>query len=220
MRVVYVPNLPSVEGGSSLPFEKRKNRVVMVGRLSPQKDPEWFVDFVRLANSESFPAVRAHSMPNTARLRSSEEDPDFIQARKVWESVEFLWVGDGEARYREILEQAGVRVMGWAESKEVAKTLREAKVYIHSARWEGFPITILDAHACGAAIVARKATYLDGVRGVEVENTEVAVREVKKLLENSKKWQKNQEVWGKALANNTSLLAKKRLGQVYKLPIS
>ena len=184
MRVVYVPNLPSVASGSSLPFGRRKDRVVMVGRLSPQKDPEWFVDFVRLVG------------------------------------VEFVWVGDGEARYREILEQAGVRVMGWAESKEVAKTLREAKVYLHSARWEGFPITILDAHACGAAIVARKATYLEGVRGVEAGTVEAAVREVQKLLENSQKWQKNKAVWDKALADNTSLLAKKRLSQVYKLPIS
>ena len=37
---------------------------------------------MRSANFESFPAVRAHRMSNTARLRSSEEDPNFIQTHK------------------------------------------------------------------------------------------------------------------------------------------
>jgi len=39
--------------------------------------------FVCSANFESFPAVRAHANPNTPRLRSSEEDSNFIQADKT-----------------------------------------------------------------------------------------------------------------------------------------
>ena len=187
-QAVFVPNLASVKSpNSSLPFAKRGDLVVMLGRLSPQKDPGWFAEVARVAATNG-------------------DD----------KGVEFVWVGDGGAEYRKQLEGIGVRVTGWLEAKEVAKILGRAKAYLHTAKWEGFPIALLDAAECGAAVVARKATYLEGVRGAQtVVSTEEAARTILEILEDEKKWAKNRKNWEIALEGNTALLAAKRLQDAY-----
>ena len=179
---IYVPNMESVASDASLPFRKRKNMVVMVGRLCPQKDPGWFAEV----------------------------------AREVEREVEFVWVGDGEKKYRKVLKDAGVRVTGWKSPKEVAKILGESKVYLQTALWEGFPIALLDGARCGVAVVAREAMYLEGVRNARAVGSSVeAAEEIDALLGEIKEWKLNRERWKKALTNNNAVVAKKRLCTAY-----
>ncbi len=44
---------------------------------------------------------------------------------------------------------------GWVAATGVPQALSELDLYIHTARWEGFPIAVLDAHSTGLPILVR-----------------------------------------------------------------
>jgi len=70
------------------------NRVGVVAREvgNAVKAKNGKTDFMGSANFASFPAVRTRRMSNTSRLRSSKEDPNFIQTKK---SVKYIFVTGG-----------------------------------------------------------------------------------------------------------------------------
>ncbi|WP_198303492.1 glycosyltransferase [Cellulomonas sp. PSBB021] len=80
--------------------------------------------------------------------------------------LDFTWLGDGDPALCDSLRAAGVRVTGWLDANQLAQRLQRADVYLHSAEYEGFPISILDAHASGLPIVARE---IDAVRHLDLE---------------------------------------------------
>jgi glycosyltransferase involved in cell wall biosynthesis len=96
--------------------------VVMVGRISPQKDPELFAEVAR----------------------SFEGD-----------DVRFRWIGDGDAEERSALEDAGVEVSGWIPPHELHDRLERAALYLHTAAWEGGPVSTIEAASLGVPILAR-----------------------------------------------------------------
>ena len=96
--------------------------VIMVGRISPQKDPELFAKVAR----------------------SFDED-----------DVTFTWIGDGDAEERSALEEAGVTVSGWIPPHELRRRLQHAALYLHTAAWEGGPVSTIEAASLGVPILAR-----------------------------------------------------------------
>jgi len=65
----------------------------------------------------------------------------------------FIWVGDGDAGYRTLLEEAGCEVTGWCNRAAVAQHLGRAHVYLQTSRWEGLPISVIQALAAGVPCV-------------------------------------------------------------------
>jgi glycosyltransferase involved in cell wall biosynthesis len=124
---VYVPNAltatdrpPVAEIGPD-----SRPHLLGVGRLFPQKDPEFFAAAVE--------AVRAAGI-----------------------EVDATWIGDGEAHLRRRLLAADIEVTGWLPREESLRRLAQpGGIYLHSARWEGFPFAILEAHAAGLPLVIR-----------------------------------------------------------------
>ncbi|MDI9957810.1 MULTISPECIES: glycosyltransferase [unclassified Rhodococcus (in: high G+C Gram-positive bacteria)] len=98
-----------------------RSRVVMVGRIFPQKDPQLFADIA-------------------SRLSSR---------------FEFVWVGDGEAVLKESLVESGVRVTGWIPAEQVLDEVRASSLYLHTAAWEGAPISAAEAAAVGVSVISR-----------------------------------------------------------------
>jgi len=126
-RVVLIPN-PSAFEGASAPASLRGGdahprplKVLMVGRLSPQKDPELYAGVANLLS------------PELATL---------------------TWVGDGTPEAREALEGASVSVTGWMSQEDVKSSLLSADLYLHTARWEGAPMTAIDAAALGTPVIS------------------------------------------------------------------
>lgn len=103
--------------------------VVMVGRISAQKDPSFFAAMARAVRSE----------------------------------IRWRWVGDGDADLKEELEAAGVEVTGWVPNDQVHKHIARADLYLHSAKWEGAPITLLESAALGTPVLARGIDCLEGL---------------------------------------------------------
>jgi glycosyltransferase involved in cell wall biosynthesis len=124
---VYVPNaLPKVDTPPRVPDKAHAPlHLFGVGRLFPQKDPGFF-------------AASVHA------VRSAGID------------IRATWIGDGETRLRRQLKSAGIEVTGWLPREESLRRLAEpGGIYLHSARWEGFPFAILEANAVGLPMIIR-----------------------------------------------------------------
>ncbi|WP_354512351.1 glycosyltransferase [Paenarthrobacter sp. 4246] len=94
-----------------------------------------------------------------------QKDPAFFSEvaaalRSKVPSVRFQWIGDGDPELRRGLERAGIQVTGWLDNPGVAESLASSSVYVHSAAYEGFPLSILDAAAQGVPIAARSISAL------------------------------------------------------------
>lgn len=104
--------------------------VVASGRLSAQKDPVHFLDIVK-------------------RFRD----------RHPLSEVRFEWIGNTDATHQVSFDEAGVAVTGWLSREEARERLARASVYVHTARWEGFPVSILDAVDAGVPLAVRDQPY-------------------------------------------------------------
>lgn len=133
-RTVLLNNVAASDITPSLASERRSHtlKVVGAGRLSPQKDPEFFLNCIESLRRNGYPV-----------------DP--------------LWIGGGNAEVEAMLHAADIPTTGWLTRSESLKRMSDADVYIHSARWEGFPIAVLEAALAGVAIVVRDIPAFMGV---------------------------------------------------------
>jgi glycosyltransferase involved in cell wall biosynthesis len=65
--------------------------------------------------------------------------------RKIRPDLEFVWIGAGDEELEQLLRSGKVHVTGWLDKVEMAKFLSSAAVYVHTSKFEGFPIAVLDA---------------------------------------------------------------------------
>ena len=114
---VFENNIPPVNP----PFD-----VVTVGRVSPQKDPQFFLETAHLFK----------------RMKS-----------KV--NVQFHWLGDGDKKHVKALKAAGIQVSGMLDHHTLLKRLSRAHLYIHTAAWEGMPLTMLEAAKMNIPLIIR-----------------------------------------------------------------
>jgi glycosyltransferase involved in cell wall biosynthesis len=97
-----------------------------------------------------------------------QKDPDFfistIQAlRKAGHTFEAIWIGGGDPNLTAKLADQNIKVTGWLSRHEAIVQLRSADVYIHTAAWEGFPITLIEAVSLNVPVIARAIPALEGV---------------------------------------------------------
>jgi L-malate glycosyltransferase len=117
---------------ADLEMDPRRTVVGWMGRLEPQKAPLDFLEALRLL---------------------APRHPD----------AQFLMAGEGSLREQvlnrvEALGLAGrVRLLPW--QTDPARTLQAFDIYVLSSRWEGLPLTLLEAMASGCAVVS---TDVDG----------------------------------------------------------
>lgn len=71
--------------------------------------------------------------------------------------VRFVWIGCGDAASEARLRAAGVQVTGWLQRDEVQHLLSQASVYVQTSRWEGMPLSVLQALAAGVPCVVSNA---------------------------------------------------------------
>ncbi len=96
-----------------------------------------------------------------------QKDPQFFAdafraAAAKHPGIEALWVGGGDARLEEVLHASGVQTTGWLSRREALKAMASGDLYLHTAVWEGFPISIMEAVGMGLPVVSRRQPYLHG----------------------------------------------------------
>jgi glycosyltransferase involved in cell wall biosynthesis len=104
--------------------------------------------------------------------------------------VRFVWIGDGESNYRPVLEAAGCEVTGWRNREQVAGLLAGAHVYLQTSRWEGLPISVIQAMAAGVPCVVNdcignRDAVTHGSSGLVGDSIEALTRQVVTLADDA-----------------------------------
>ncbi|MBY6681896.1 glycosyltransferase [Rhodococcus sp. BP-316] len=175
-RIVYSPHCYAMEEGH--PPAKRLTYWAVERFLAGREQMLMAVSPRELAIGHDLrPSMPSREVPNTATPMSlvverppasdrplvamlgriaDQKDPRFFAevAEVVGPSCEFVWIGSGDEG-RECLERAGVRITGWIEPTEVRRLVQTASLYLHTAAWEGAPLSTLEAAEMGCPILSR-----------------------------------------------------------------
>ncbi|MFD2793542.1 glycosyltransferase family 4 protein [Promicromonospora vindobonensis] len=143
-------------------------------------------NIVRIPNVPSAAAVReagarsgvVSTNPRTVTMIgrvTAQKDPRFFAetarlARRFDLNLHFRWLGDGDEALVRTLRDTGVEVTGWLTADDVMRQLAASDVYLHSASYEGFPISVLDAARVGLPTVVREIPAFEGTRLTTVES--------------------------------------------------
>lgn len=122
-KIDYIPNISGdiiadVENIKD-PFPNQ-NKIVMLGRISAQKD---FIFFSKVAEGNN--------------------------------KYKYIWIGGGRAEDENYLKDKGIFVTGWISRSKALGWLNLSDVYIHTAAWDGFPISVLEAAKLNKPILLR-----------------------------------------------------------------
>lgn len=106
-----------------------------------------------------------------------QKDPRFIAevAGRLRGDYRWIWIGDGDKDSVEVLEQAGVEVVGWMNNSRVVEKVKNSKLYVHGAAWEGAPVTLLEAVWADTPVIVRSVPSLVGLGFPEGGPTAVAL---------------------------------------------
>lgn len=184
---LYLPNITS---NTKSAFDARprakKLLVVGAGRLSPQKDPGFFLDCMHALWGEGI-------------------------------EVQALWIGGGNDTIKRQLESEGVEVTGWIDHADALIHLGRADIYLHTARWEGFPIMVLEAAATGLPVVVRRirAFQHSGLPAI-IDGPESFVR-LWPVLENASMRTRLAALTRAVLWENCNEVQQRRLQEAYEL---
>ncbi|EVU15104.1 glycosyl transferases group 1 family protein, partial [Vibrio parahaemolyticus V-223/04] len=69
--------------------------------------------------------------------------------------LDITWIGGGDKELEQALRAEGVQVTGMLPRDEVVKKLQASDLYLHTAAWEGMPLTILEAAKLHLPMVIR-----------------------------------------------------------------
>lgn len=150
------------------------------------------------------PEVKAYSLVNVCEPISEEVEPhDLIKPRigmigrittqkgyrffanvasRLKNDAEFIWIGGGDEQGQTLLEDAGVDVTGWLTRPDVLKKLVNLDYYFHSAAWDGFPVSVLEAVEVGLPIILREIGPFSAEGLACVFDEDAAVHEIGQLI--------------------------------------
>ncbi len=102
----------------------------------------------------------------------------------------FIWVGSGDARRTAELRAAGVEVTGWVDAARVREILSSATVCVQTSRWEGMPLSVLQALAAGVPcvvtdVVGNRDAVRHGITGFVMSRFDAMVAGVSRLLDDA-----------------------------------
>ena len=197
--VVYQPHCYSFERPDLSGLVRRGLRVLeralvvngsVVAVVSPREEriarSLGVPNVVRIPNAPSSAAVReagkrsgvVSTNPRTVTMVGrvmAQKDPRFFAetarlARRFDLDLHFRWLGDGEEALVRELRDTGVEVTGWLTADDVMRQMAASDVYLHSASYEGFPISVLDAARVGLPAIVREIPAFEGTRLTAVES--------------------------------------------------
>lgn len=104
------------------------------------------------------PGTRALRVVGSGR-NSAQKDPAFFldavkAARSAGHEIDALWIG-GDAHLQEQGSAEDVQVTGWVSREEAIRLVSQADIYLHTARWEGFPVAVLEAIVADVPVIVR-----------------------------------------------------------------
>lgn len=100
----------------------------------------------------------------------------------------FLWIGDGEDRG--VLTAPNIEISGWLDRKKVVELMITAPVFILPSRWEGLPISILEAMylkrgVIVSNVIGNRDIVKNGENGFIANSVEEFVVDINKMINDS-----------------------------------
>ena len=147
--------------------------------------------FLAIQRREATPPL-VISMGRACRQKAPEHFADLATRFQIAEvPARFVWIGNGEPAYEDRLRAAGVQVTGWLGREEIQNLLREASVYVQTSRWEGMPLSVLQALAAGVPcvvtnVVGNRDAVRQGITGYVVNGLDETLIAVRRLLRDDK----------------------------------
>lgn len=193
----------------------------------------WFSSVKRMVPNVTPPAsddldyARKPTSPGAAlriagagRLTAQKDPTFFVAAKMQCESLkvstDFVWIGGGTEDDEMFMRDHGIRVTGWLSRKAAGIEMSEADIYLHSASWEGFPIAVLEAVACGTPTITRSIKAFEGVAlGCSIEEPSQVPRALLSLVDDEARLDllARQRL---ALGSNSNSRQAAVLAQIYK----
>ncbi|MCE4070163.1 MULTISPECIES: glycosyltransferase family 4 protein [Pseudomonas] len=89
---------------------------------------------------------------------SRQKGHDYFRAvaESCRDVAHFKWIGGGDAQVMAEMVQAGIEVTGWRQRDEVIAHMKGLDLYFHTAAWDGFPISVLEAAKLDLPIALRR----------------------------------------------------------------
>lgn len=104
-------------------------------------------------------------------------------------NVQFIWIGDGDKDFKEHLKGTNVFVTGWVKRDEVPHYLNSLDIYVQTSRWEGMPLSVMEAMASGlpaivTGVVGNRDVVNHGVNGFIADTIDEMILYIEKYREN------------------------------------
>lgn len=101
--------------------------------------------------------------------------------------IEFMWIGDGEERYR--LSAKNIIITGWLPAIESRKLITSANLYLSTSDFEGLSFSVLEALALKKPVlltncVGNRDVVKKGLNGDLFESAKEAVLKIMQYLNN------------------------------------
>ncbi|MEE3486517.1 MAG: glycosyltransferase family 4 protein [Bulleidia sp.] len=92
---------------------------------------------------ETAPADHPFTVFTSGRINDQKNPDLFNEIAKAMPQVKFVWIGDGINKYK--LTSSNIEVTGWLDREDALKRALNSDVFILTSRWEGMPMTLLEA---------------------------------------------------------------------------
>lgn len=149
-------------------------REVTLGRRLRPTQPATYVPNVVRVDAADDGEQAEHTEPSRppvlvgAGRLCPQKDPAFFHLvathiRAQQPDARVRWIGGGDPDAERALRAAGVEVTGWVDRPVAMRAMAQADVYLHTAAWEGAPISVLEAAALGVPIAARRIPSLESL---------------------------------------------------------
>ncbi len=139
---------------------------------------------------------RSKNIVTIGGIRTQKDPENFAkitkEVKKRDQTISFSWIGDGDDKSKKILIDSGVNVTGWIDTENVKNMLLSSTLYLSTAKWEGMPISILEALACGLPTIAYNCPGNSDILknrdiGFVFNSNEEAVNKILNLLKDKNK---------------------------------
>lgn len=151
----------------------------------------------------------------------SQKDPAWfarsVQAlRTSVPELRSVWIGGGAPEDEEVLGRSGIVTTSWCDRTRGLRILAGADCYLHSAAWEGFPMSVLEAVALDVPVVIRAIRSVPATPAVATAlDPEHAARLVHGVVTDRQHRLANLSAWRSALAENNRATQRERLALAY-----
>lgn len=132
----------------------RRTPTVVVPNFAP-------ITTQRPLQSKDFRSISSAQIVTVGRICRQKDPSFFARVANKLPSARFTWIGDGDSVQADNLRRNGVEVTGWLSAAEVRRRVGEADLYLHTAAWEGAPLSTLEAISEGCPVLARSIESME-----------------------------------------------------------